>query len=50
MSRERAIEPRSVQVGMSLVTGLVLLFLYVPLLVIMLYAFNPARSQAWPLP
>jgi putative spermidine/putrescine transport system permease protein len=31
------------------VTGLVLLFLYLPLLVIMLYAFNPARSQAWPL-
>ncbi|TMD46981.1 MAG: ABC transporter permease [Chloroflexi bacterium] len=35
---------------MAVVTGLVLLFLYVPLLVIMLYAFNPARSQAWPLP
>ncbi|HEX9095343.1 MAG TPA: ABC transporter permease [Candidatus Dormibacteraeota bacterium] len=50
MSRARAIEPRSVQVGMGVVTGLVLLFLYVPLLVIMLYAFNPARSQAWPLP
>jgi putative spermidine/putrescine transport system permease protein len=49
VSRARAIEPRSVQVGMAVVTGLVLLFLYVPLLVIMLYAFNPARSQAWPL-
>ena len=50
MSRDGAIEPRSVQLGMAVVTGLVLLFLYVPLLVIMLYAFNPARSQAWPLP
>ena len=50
MSRDRAIEPRSVRLGMAVVTGLVLLFLYVPLLVIMLYAFNPARSQAWPLP
>ena len=50
MSRDRAIEPRSVQFGMGAVTVLVLLFLYVPLLVIMLYAFNPARSQAWPLP
>jgi putative spermidine/putrescine transport system permease protein len=50
MSRDRAIEPRSVQVGMRLVSGLVLLFLYVPLLLIVLYAFNPARSQAWPLP
>ncbi|HXM52112.1 MAG TPA: ABC transporter permease [Candidatus Binatus sp.] len=50
MSRDRAIEPRSVKVGMGVVSGLVLLFLYVPLFVIMLYAFNPARSQAWPLP
>ncbi|MEO6796422.1 MAG: ABC transporter permease [Candidatus Dormibacter sp.] len=50
MSRGRAIEPRSVQVGMGVVSGLVLLFLYLPLLVIMLYAFNPARSQSWPLP
>jgi len=50
VSRDRAIEPRSVRLGMAVVTGLVLLFLYVPLLVIMLYAFNPARSQAWPLP
>jgi len=50
MSRDRVIEPRSVRIGMGAVSGLVLLFLYVPLLVIMLYAFNPARSQAWPLP
>jgi putative spermidine/putrescine transport system permease protein len=50
VNRDRAIEPRLVQVGMGVVTVLVLLFLYVPLLVIMLYAFNPARSQAWPLP
>ncbi len=50
MSRDRAIEPRSIQVGMGIVSGLVLLFLYVPLLIIILYAFNPARSQSWPLP
>jgi putative spermidine/putrescine transport system permease protein len=50
MTRGRAIEPRSVQVGMGVVSVLVLLFLYVPLFVIMLYAFNPARSQSWPLP
>ncbi len=50
MSRERAIEPRSVRISMGVVSGLVLLFLYVPLLVIVLYAFNPARSQSWPLP
>ena len=50
MTRNRAIEPRSVQVSMGVVSVLVLLFLYVPLLVIILYAFNPARSQSWPLP
>jgi putative spermidine/putrescine transport system permease protein len=50
MTKGRAIEPRSVQVGMGVVSVLVLLFLYVPLFVIMLYAFNPARSQSWPLP
>ena len=49
MSRDRTIEPRSVKVGMGIISGLVLVFLYVPLLVIVLYAFNPARSQAWPL-
>jgi putative spermidine/putrescine transport system permease protein len=50
VSRERAIEPQSVQIGLRVLTALVLAFLYVPLFVIMLYAFNPARSQAWPLP
>jgi putative spermidine/putrescine transport system permease protein len=31
-------------------TALTLLFIYVPLLVIVLYAFNEARIQTWPLP
>ena len=30
-------------------TGLTLLFLYLPLLVIGLYAFNESRSQSWPI-
>jgi putative spermidine/putrescine transport system permease protein len=50
VSRDRAIEPPSVQIGLRVLTGLVLVFLYVPLFIIMLYAFNPARSQSWPLP
>ena len=50
MSLDRAIEPRGVQIGMRLLSGLVLAFLYIPLFVIVLYAFNPARSQSWPLP
>jgi len=50
MSRERAIEPQSIQIGLRVLTALVLAFLYVPLFIIILYAFNPARSQSWPLP
>ena len=50
MSRtSRTIEPRSVRVAMRIVSGLVLLFLYVPLFVIFIYVFNPLRSQSWPL-
>jgi len=50
VSRERAIEPQSIQIGLRVLTALVLAFLYVPLFIIILYAFNPARSQSWPLP
>src|SRR5689334_18203923 len=50
MSRGRVIEPRGIQIGMGVLSALVLAFLYIPLFVIVLYAFNPARSQAWPLP
>src|SRR3712207_111329 len=31
-------------------TGLTLLFIYIPLIVIVLYAFNESRIQTWPLP
>src|SRR5207245_11061479 len=48
--RQLVIHPPSIQLGMRLFPLLVLLFLYVPLLVIFVYAFNPERSQAWPLP
>ena len=30
-------------------TAVILLFLYLPIAIIVLYAFNPARSQAWPI-
>jgi len=46
----RLIEPLSVRIGMRALTLFVLLFLYLPILIIFLYAFNPERSQAWPLP
>jgi putative spermidine/putrescine transport system permease protein len=46
---ERAIEPRVVRISMRIITGIVLAFLYIPLLIIIVYAFNEVRSQAWPI-
>ena len=31
-------------------TGLTLAFIYLPLVVIALYAFNERRTQTWPIP
>jgi putative spermidine/putrescine transport system permease protein len=31
-------------------TGCLLLVIYIPLLLVVLYAFNPSRSQTWPIP
>ena len=50
MSRERAIEPQSIQIGLRVLTALVLAFLYVPLFIIILYAFNAQTAQGWPTP
>src|SRR5881296_3806175 len=44
------VETRATRLFMKIATYLVLAFLYFPLLVIFLYAFNPSRGQAWPLP
>ena len=41
-------ENRATRVGLRLATGLVLAFLYLPLAVLAIYAFNPSRLQAWP--
>ena len=46
---ERVVEPRAVRISMRVVTGVVLAFLYIPLLVVVVYAFNEVRSQAWPI-
>jgi putative spermidine/putrescine transport system permease protein len=42
-------EPRGVRIALRLATGAVMAFLYIPLLVIVLYAFNKSRAQSWPL-
>jgi putative spermidine/putrescine transport system permease protein len=44
------VETKATRLFMKIATYLVLAFLYFPLLVIFLYAFNPSRGQAWPLP
>jgi putative spermidine/putrescine transport system permease protein len=36
------------RVGLRVVTGVVLAFLYLPLIILVIYAFNPSRLQAWP--
>ena len=41
-------ESRLARLLLRLASGGVLAFLYLPLLVIVLYAFNPSRIQAWP--
>jgi putative spermidine/putrescine transport system permease protein len=36
------------RIALRLATGGVLVFLYLPLLILAIYAFNPSRIQAWP--
>ena len=37
-----------VRVALRVMTGLTLVFIYFPLIVLAIYAFNPSRSQVWP--
>jgi putative spermidine/putrescine transport system permease protein len=41
-------EPRSVRIALRLSTILVLAFIYLPIIVLAIYAFNVSRIQAWP--
>ena len=41
---------RGTRIFLRLGTGLTLAFIYVPLLLIVLYAFNERRIQTWPIP
>ena len=43
-------ESRLARVLLRLASGGVLVFLYLPLLVVVIYAFNESRQQAWPPP
>jgi putative spermidine/putrescine transport system permease protein len=42
------VESRAVRVALRVATGLVLSFIYLPIVVLAIYAFNPSRLQAWP--
>jgi len=44
-----AVETRAVRTIMRVASGLVLVFLYLPLVVILIYAFNRSVAQTWPL-
>jgi len=41
-------ESRWARIGLRVATVAVLAFLYVPLIILIIYAFNPSRLQAWP--
>ena len=40
---------RPTRIALRIATGLVLAFIYVPIVVIVVYAFNQGRTQRWPL-
>jgi putative spermidine/putrescine transport system permease protein len=42
-------ETRATRVGLGVWTAAILLFLFVPIAIIILYAFNPSNVQGWPL-
>jgi putative spermidine/putrescine transport system permease protein len=42
------VESRGVRILLRIATGGVLLFLYLPLIILAIYAFNPSRLQVWP--
>jgi putative spermidine/putrescine transport system permease protein len=43
-------ETRAARIGLRVWTGLVVLFLWIPLLLILVYAFNKSNVQSWPIP
>ena len=43
-------EPRATRIALRIWVALVLAFLFVPILIILLYAFNPSNIQSWPIP
>jgi putative spermidine/putrescine transport system permease protein len=42
------IESRTTRIVLRILSGMVVVFLYLPLVILAIYAFNPSRLQAWP--
>ena len=42
-------EPRGARIAVRVMTWITLLFLYIPLVIIVVYAFNDSIGQKWPL-
>lgn len=42
------IEPRAIRILLRIASSAVLVFLYLPLVILTIYAFNPSRLQVWP--
>jgi putative spermidine/putrescine transport system permease protein len=43
------VETRATRIGLAIWVALVLLFLFVPIAIILVYAFNPSNIQSWPI-
>ena len=43
------IESRGTRIGLAIWSALIIAFLFIPILIICLYAFNPSNVQGWPL-
>ena len=41
-------ESRTTRIVLRILSGMVVVFLYLPLVILAIYAFNPSRLQAWP--
>ncbi len=41
-------ESRATKIALRVATAVVLAFIYVPLIILAIYAFNPSRIQSWP--
>src|SRR5262249_17490752 len=49
LRRPLSMETRATRIGLRVATGIVVAFLWIPLLIIGVYAFNESNIQSWPI-